>query len=451
MNVKMNEFIINQIIPNILGGLLASAIIWIGAKVLMPFLKNQAAGKKSQLLLFSGLFFIVTPIFLFNTVYFFTQPHIYYLLFFVSITFAIGFIILFFAFENFIKERDLYSFINETRKKKNTKILDQELKNCIIIMRKAIHEIELEFDRNFKRAQCTDSLKQMEINLPDNPIPLKRTTMLEGEIYEIYLRYIPLTGFGKHIYSDSQRNKEIISEPEEGIKYRWILDPIDGGYHFVRNIPLFTTCFALQKKEAKGGWDTIFSAIYIPVTKEFFFALKGGGAYLNTWENRLPLVDKRDHVLAKSLFYLEFPNKATFANDEANNMIGKGTYRAACDFLSLIFSKVEKTRGFNLGSFGLSYLAKGSFDAYISLSNGTSYYDIAAGKLLVEESGNMGHSSSNGIVITEYIDNKHDVIEQGVRVFATSERIYKELLKDKEIVESLTKLFPHLKQSKRSK
>lgn len=443
----MNNLLNNPIIQGIVASLFASIIWWVFSKYL-PFVKNLKAGNKSQLLFSLAIILFFTPIFSFIALYITGKPPSLLLLLYTSILLTLSFIVGILAFNIFTKEKDLYSFIKATKKKKLDKTLDASLIDCICTMRKAFHEIELEFNKHFERAQCTDPKKKDKIHIPGGPIPLKLTTSLEFDIYQIYYKYISKTVYNDNIISDIYGKEKVKTKQDDvEINYRWVLDPIDGGFHFVRNIPLFTTCVSLQKQEENGTWITHFSAIYIPLTKELFFAVKGKGAYLNTWDCRLPL--ERNMDLSTSIFYFEFPNKTMFDLDNINNLGGKGKYVAACNLLQEIFPKVGKVRGFNLGSFGLAYVAKGSFDAYISLSGSTSYYDSAAGILLVEESDRKNKAGYKGLVINELIDSKINEIDQGARIFATSEGLYSEIFKDKKLIDHLGNLFPHMKPLKK--
>ena len=56
----------------------------------------------------------------------------------------------------------------------------------------------------------------------------------------------------------------------------WIYDPIDGAYHYLQGLPLWSASLALIH-----GDNTIYAAVYDPVTRELFSANKGQGAKLN--------------------------------------------------------------------------------------------------------------------------------------------------------------------------
>jgi myo-inositol-1(or 4)-monophosphatase len=59
-------------------------------------------------------------------------------------------------------------------------------------------------------------------------------------------------------------------------EFVWVIDPIDGTLNFATGVPLFGTMVALTRKG-----EVVMGAIYIPVTRELFFAKKGGGAFCN--------------------------------------------------------------------------------------------------------------------------------------------------------------------------
>ena len=68
----------------------------------------------------------------------------------------------------------------------------------------------------------------------------------------------------------------------------WIVDPLDGTNNFARNIPIFAVCIALaapalsfpRKRESHQKQDLKIGAIYLPYSKEMFWAERGKGAHL---------------------------------------------------------------------------------------------------------------------------------------------------------------------------
>jgi len=194
-----------------------------------------------------------------------------------------------------------------------------------------------------------------------------------------------------------------------GAKFKWVIDPIDGGRHFSRNFPLFTISVALVEVENN---TPLLSVIYVPVTKELFFAIKNQGAYLNTWINRLQV---SNNSIENSLIHIEFPNKRLLPEFQED-------FDKQCEVVKNLFSRANRVRGIGLGSLGLAYVAKGTFDAYVTLTGTTLRNDIVAGILLVEEAG--------GIVETF---DAPEVVKNNIRVIAANKNIFKEI---REIVEN---------------
>jgi myo-inositol-1(or 4)-monophosphatase len=72
----------------------------------------------------------------------------------------------------------------------------------------------------------------------------------------------------------------IVSEEGDGYQteseYLWYVDPLDGTKNFSTHTPLFGINIALTFKG-----EIVFGAIYLPITKDYCYAEKGKGAYLN--------------------------------------------------------------------------------------------------------------------------------------------------------------------------
>jgi fructose-1,6-bisphosphatase/inositol monophosphatase family enzyme len=143
------------------------------------------------------------------------------------------------------------------------------------------------------------------------------------------------------------------------------------------------------------------------VTGEIFFAIKGTGSYLNDWTN--PLHVSETETIEESLIHIEFPNKNMIPEFQCD-------FEKQCESVKMIFSKAYRIRGFGIGSLGLAYVAKGAFDAYITLTGTTLRYDVDAGMLLVEEAGGM---------VEKY--DAPAVVENNIRVMAANRKIFQEI------------------------
>lgn len=79
--------------------------------------------------------------------------------------------------------------------------------------------------------------------------------------------------------------------PNNKVKGRtWVLDPIDGTVHYMKNSIYWGIQLAFVDDEVR------FSMIYIPKLKEFYYAIKGKGAYLNNVK-----IQKSDCYLHESI------------------------------------------------------------------------------------------------------------------------------------------------------
>lgn len=75
----------------------------------------------------------------------------------------------------------------------------------------------------------------------------------------------------------SEENKEIPYSTRKDFHYAWLVDPVDGTKEFIKRNGEFTVNIALIK-----GGQTIMGVVYVPVTKELYWGIKGQGAYLST-------------------------------------------------------------------------------------------------------------------------------------------------------------------------
>ena len=80
-------------------------------------------------------------------------------------------------------------------------------------------------------------------------------------------------------------SEEIVQEPIENLNDYFIIDPIDGTASFAHGFPGWVTQLAYVQNE-----KPIMSAIFAPVTNEFFFAEKGKGVFKNN--SSLKLTDQ---------------------------------------------------------------------------------------------------------------------------------------------------------------
>lgn len=146
----------------------------------------------------------------------------------------------------------------------------------------------------------------------------------------------------------------------------WIIDPLDGTVNFAHNIPLFSVSIAAFVDGA-----IVSGVIYHPMAQELFVAEKGKGAFLNT----KPISVSKTSDFKNALMATGFPYD-----------VDKDPLNCVEKFAKMQLKGVPVRR---LGSaaIDLAYVAAGRWDAYWEV--GLHPWDMAAGKLLVEEAGGM--------------------------------------------------------------
>tara|TARA_Y100000746_G_scaffold223720_1_gene225508 strand:- start:311 stop:1102 length:792 start_codon:yes stop_codon:yes gene_type:complete len=147
---------------------------------------------------------------------------------------------------------------------------------------------------------------------------------------------------------------------------RWIVDPLDGTTNFLHGLPHWAISIALEYKN-----EIISAVIYDPCRDEMFFSEKGKGAYLN---------DKRLRVSGrKTMLDTIYATGLPFAGD--NNLV------KTTEDLKRLLPLCAGIRRFGSASLDLAYVAAGRFDGF--WERGLSSWDIAAGLLIVRESGGL--------------------------------------------------------------
>ena len=156
-----------------------------------------------------------------------------------------------------------------------------------------------------------------------------------------------------------------------GNEYAWVIDPLDGTSNFAHGIPYFCVTIALTHYE-----KPILALTYQPITKELFFAQKGCGAFLNGKQFFVSATDTLSQAYISTCFCYEDDD----FNKRLKNIVKKGV----------------SIRNFGAGALDIAYCAAGKLDA--CFFEGTFWWDIAAGSLLVSEAGGKVSSLSGNEV-----------------------------------------------------
>lgn len=145
----------------------------------------------------------------------------------------------------------------------------------------------------------------------------------------------------------------------------WIIDPIDGTTNFANNIDMYSIQLALIENK-----EPIFSAIYNPKNKEFYYAIKNKGAFLNN----VPIKTKSNKDLIQSI--CTFPDFTKVTKTHKKNQL---------ILLEKLFDSVAKIKMIGSAAVDFSLLAKGSTDFH--LIDKSNLWDYIPGYFLAKEAG----------------------------------------------------------------
>jgi myo-inositol-1(or 4)-monophosphatase len=145
--------------------------------------------------------------------------------------------------------------------------------------------------------------------------------------------------------------------------WKWIIDPLDGTTNYAHGYPCFCVTLALEH-----NGDIVIGVTYDPTRNELFATERGRGATLNGRPIRVSATEKLSEALIVTGFPYDFKDKDNFA-------------RHLTDFL--FHSRGVRRDG--SAALDMAYVACGRFDGF--WEEGLSPWDVAAGKLLIEEAG----------------------------------------------------------------
>jgi myo-inositol-1(or 4)-monophosphatase len=149
-----------------------------------------------------------------------------------------------------------------------------------------------------------------------------------------------------------------------GIRYCWVIDPLDGTTNFLHGLPPYAISIGLMEYD-----EVIAGVVYDVRGQETFTAWKGGGAWLNgkpIHVSKAPLV--ADSLIATGFPYTDFERLEKFM----------GTLTHFCKHSHGI-------RRFGSAAIDLAYVACGRVEVFYEY--GLHPWDIAAGVILVREAG----------------------------------------------------------------
>jgi myo-inositol-1(or 4)-monophosphatase len=176
-------------------------------------------------------------------------------------------------------------------------------------------------------------------------------------------------------------------QPRLSSPFRWIIDPLDGTTNYAHGYPRFCTSIALEKEGR-----VILGVVYDPLLDELFVAQQGTGAFLNDERIAVSATDR----LINALLCTGFPYD--LRESKENNL----------DYFTRFIMEAQAIRRDGSAALDLCYVAAGRFDGFWELK--LHPWDVAAGKLIVEEAGGRATDFRGGPLL---LDGKEALASNG--------------------------------------
>ena len=189
-----------------------------------------------------------------------------------------------------------------------------------------------------------------------------------------------------HVLSEEMR------EFDKEVENYWSIDPIDGTHNFIAGLPFYGISAAyIEDNRVKVG------VIYLPEFNQLFYASEANGSFVNGVKMASSeLVD-----LSKAI--ISYDNQFYLSDKSIAN-------------LNMVIDSSFTTRIHGSSVVDAAFVAQGKLSARIY--NATKLCDIAAGSLLVEESGGK---------VTDFDGNDLD-LKNVTTVIMSAEKIHQDLL-----------------------
>ena len=147
-------------------------------------------------------------------------------------------------------------------------------------------------------------------------------------------------------------------------EYLWFIDPLDGTTNYAHNLPIFSVTLALRYQG-----EIVLGAINPPLLGEFYWAVKGRGAFRNEEAIKVSLETRLEHALLGTGIPYDIRENPERILDNFGRF-------------SLASQGVRRP---GTASIDLAYLACGRYDGF--WEEGLKPWDVASGILLIEEAG----------------------------------------------------------------
>jgi len=153
---------------------------------------------------------------------------------------------------------------------------------------------------------------------------------------------------------------------EKGGPYKWIIDPLDGTTNYAHQIPIFCVSIALEK-----DGKVVLGTVWDPLRADLYTVIRGSGAFKNGQRLRVSKISNlKDSLMATGFAY------------QMGDML-KESIEILRNFMMV--TQGQGIRRTGSAVWDLCHVAQGHFDAF--WEKNLQSWDVAAGKLLVEEAG----------------------------------------------------------------
>ena len=190
------------------------------------------------------------------------------------------------------------------------------------------------------------------------------------------------TKFPEHNIFSEEKIRE-----NNGSKYTWYIDPLDGTSNFTRNIPLFGISIGLIKNN-----QSILGVLYFPALNLLLKAEKGKGAFANDKK-----ISVSNREINKSLYY------------------SGGKFKGHIQLKKNICEKISLVKIIDASSYEFAQIAMGDAELYVLESIP---HDVAAGVIIVQEAGGK---------VTDYEGSEWNLQSKGI--VASNKVIHNEVIK----------------------
>lgn len=177
-------------------------------------------------------------------------------------------------------------------------------------------------------------------------------------------------------------------------EYLWIIDPLDGTTNFAHGLPIFSVSIGVMKKN-----ELILGVVYDVMRNAIYSAEKNSGSFCD--EKKLKVSD--NDILRNSVLVTGFPYNIAENPDKA--------FERFIEFVK----KTRAVRRLGSAAIDMCYVAEGVFDGFWEVS--LNPWDIAAGKLIVEEAGG---------IVTDFKNKPMNIFEK--QLLASNGKVHEQMI-----------------------